>query len=485
MKILIVDDEVPIRKYISRMIESCSGDYEVIGSVGSGRKALEIIEQRKPDLVFADITMPKMTGLELLKKIKETYPDIDVFMLTCHSDFEFAREAIKLQADNYILKDEISPLFLENLLKSASERREKNLQKSLHHFESNAFFIRLMKEEGTLLFNTYDLEKHKIFLKDKEFLAVALTDSEENRERIVTFKSSLLENQEIFPYHDTNLIMIANLIRSSGNRLREDVYGMIGKLRNRIEGPVGVSAVYYKVNMLKKAVTEALDSYSMVYYGKKGAASETGRISMEQRREIQNFAGQAYRLISEGKYRKMFWNLNQLVSYAAENNVEVGLLKKSLHDILTDYRLKSGMDMNLDAIYNSIKVEQLFEYLEEADRKEEQRATAYSEAVSSAIAYVENNFEKNIMLADVAEQIHLNAEYFSRRFKKETGYKFSEFLQKIRMEEAYRLLVTTKLSVTEIAGKTGFNNDSYFSSAFKKYFGENPVETRKGRDRNT
>lgn len=166
MKILIVDDEAPIRKYISKIIQECSGGYEIIGSVGSGEKALEIIKQKKPDLVLADITMPKMTGLELLGKIKESYPDIDVFMLTCHNDFEFARTAIKLQADNYILKDEISPVYLDNLLRAAEKKREKNRKDSMHQFESSAFFIQLMKEENTLLFDTYNLEKHKIFLKD-------------------------------------------------------------------------------------------------------------------------------------------------------------------------------------------------------------------------------------------------------------------------------------------------------------------------------
>ncbi|MGI6012148.1 MAG: helix-turn-helix domain-containing protein [Ruminococcus sp.] len=484
MKILIVDDEVPIRKYISQMISNCSGEHEIIGSVGSGKKALEIIAQRKPDLVLADITMPKMTGLELLEKVKEYYPDIEVFMLTCHNDFEFARAAIKLQADNYILKDEISPVFLENLLKSTEEKREKSWQKSMHQFESSAFFIQMMKED-TLLFDSYDLEKHKIFLKDKEFFAAALTDSRENRERIVAFKSSLMENQEIFPYHDTNLIMIANLVESGKGRLREDFYGMVGKLRSRVDGPVGISAVYYKINMLKKAVLESLDSYGRIYYGKRVQVGslETAGISDGLKMEIHNFAGRAYQLISEKKYRKLFLHLKDMVSFAAQNNTDVFLLKKSLHDILTDYQIKSGRDVDLDGIHKSVGADQLFLNLEEMCREEEKKRASYSDAVNEAISYIENHFGENISLTDVAERIHLNAEYFSRRFKKETGSKFSEFLQKIRMEEAHRLLLTTELSVTEIASRTGFNNDSYFSAAFKKYFGENPAEARKSREK--
>ena len=150
-----------------------------------------------------------------------------------------------------------------SLWKGNGKKTEKN---SLHQFESSAFFIQLMKEENTLLFNTYNLEKHKIFLKDKDFLAVALTDSRANRESIATFRSSLLDNQEIFPYHDTNLIMVANLTENHSGQLQENLQGMLGELRSTVEGPVGISAVYYRINMLKKAVIEALDSYSRIFY---------------------------------------------------------------------------------------------------------------------------------------------------------------------------------------------------------------------------
>ena len=70
MKIMVVDDEVPIRRYIVQMIEGCGEEYQVVGSVESAKKALEILKHQAVDLIFADITMPKMTGLELLSQVK-------------------------------------------------------------------------------------------------------------------------------------------------------------------------------------------------------------------------------------------------------------------------------------------------------------------------------------------------------------------------------------------------------------------------------
>lgn len=325
----------------------------------------------------------------------------------------------------------------------------------------------------------------ELFLKDKDFLAVALTDSRVNRERIAIFRSSLLENQEIFPYHDTNLIMVANLTENHYGRLQGNIHRMLSELRSVVEGPVGISAVYYKINMLKKAVIEALDSYSRIFY--RGKNRQNNILEKEQSHEdkrtaIYNLASEAYGLIMEKKFQKLFEHLNALIIYAVQYNADVSLLKKSLQDILTDYQIKSGRNVDLSQIHNAVSVDLLLESLKEISREEEKDIPAYSEAVASAISYIEHNFVKNLSLSEVAEQIHLNAEYFSRRFKKETGYKFSEFLLKIRMEEARHLLLTTDLSVTRIAGETGFNNDSYFSASFKKYFGQNPNEVRKSKD---
>lgn len=483
MKILIVDDEVPIRKYITQMIQDCGEEYEVIGSVGSAKKAMEVMKHQVPDLVFADITMPKITGLELLEQIKKEYPEVSVFMLTCHNDFEFARTAIKLSADNYILKDEISRPFMENLLRAVQEKRKKAAEESLHHLESDSYFIQLMEGEETLLFDSYDLEKHKIFLKDKEFIAISFTNSSRNLQKIVSFRHSLLQNQEIFPYHEYEIILIANLSGESGKQLHEGVQEIVGRLRSEVNGPVGVSSVYYRINMLRKAVLEACESYSFEYYGKSAypAVRTVPDLRKNRKIEMQGFANRANHLIGEKNYKKLFGLIPDILAYASDTNVSIHLLKHTLYSIFTDYSMLSGEKPDTGMIKLSENIEELRACLFETIGKSEVAHGAYSRAVNDAIQFMRDNFSDNITLTEVADTVHLNQDYFSRRFKKETGIKFSEYLLKLRMEEARKLLLDSEHSITDIARDVGFNNDSYFSVTYKKVYGENPNETRKNR----
>ena len=114
MRVFIVDDEPPIARYIAKCVQQAPGGHEVVGIAASGSKALTQIESCRLDLVFTDITMPKMDGLELLRVLKERYPELSVVMLTCHDDFAYARQAVQDQADDYILKSEISTDFMGN-----------------------------------------------------------------------------------------------------------------------------------------------------------------------------------------------------------------------------------------------------------------------------------------------------------------------------------------------------------------------------------
>ena len=100
MKIMVVDDEPLINQYIVQCIRNADPENEIIGAVTSGAAALRKMEETPPDLVFADITMPKMDGIELLREIKKRDPSISVIMLTCHDDFEYARAAMQNRASN-------------------------------------------------------------------------------------------------------------------------------------------------------------------------------------------------------------------------------------------------------------------------------------------------------------------------------------------------------------------------------------------------
>ena len=129
-KVLLVDDEEEVRNAIEQRINWEELGFEVIGKAQNGVKAMEIAEKLQPDVVITDIKMPYMNGLELARNLKEENPGVRILILTGFDEFEYAKEAVHLEIEEYILKpinaNELSECLkrLKNVLDK--EREEKN-----------------------------------------------------------------------------------------------------------------------------------------------------------------------------------------------------------------------------------------------------------------------------------------------------------------------------------------------------------------------
>ena len=167
MNVLIVDDDKLARKGLIAVIDWEQYGLCVVGDVQNGKKALEFLENHPVDLVFTDIDMPEMNGLELMKICKENYPETDFVIFSVYEDFSFARQALRLGALDYISKIEFDPEECDAILKKIVEkyqnkRREKaerNL-KTEENWEGET--VRKLKEEfqsGRWIFDEEELEK--------------------------------------------------------------------------------------------------------------------------------------------------------------------------------------------------------------------------------------------------------------------------------------------------------------------------------------
>ncbi|OGX60992.1 MAG: hypothetical protein A2189_03165 [Paenibacillus sp. RIFOXYA1_FULL_44_5] len=102
-RVLVVDDEVPIRQSLGMFLRA-QHDFELVGEARNGEEALAICKDLEPEIVLTDIVMPVMNGLELTRSIKQWKADVQVILMTCHSDFDYAREALVLGANDYLVK---------------------------------------------------------------------------------------------------------------------------------------------------------------------------------------------------------------------------------------------------------------------------------------------------------------------------------------------------------------------------------------------
>ena len=107
IRVYIVEDEKLVRRGIIGLIDWAKYGMEVVGDAGSGEEAIGFLRRESVDLLFSDMEMPGLSGIEFLKKAKETAPDIQIIVLTMHQEFELIQQALRVGVLDYITKAQI------------------------------------------------------------------------------------------------------------------------------------------------------------------------------------------------------------------------------------------------------------------------------------------------------------------------------------------------------------------------------------------
>lgn len=195
ISILIVDDEHLIRKALKETIKNISEDFQVVGDAGDGFAALEMIDHNRPDLVFLDIRMPEMSGLELAARIKDESPSTLLVFLTGYADFAYARQALVLGALDYILK----PVRKDNLEEVLNRARR-------HIYEENENIVDRdirIESDGTLFISRRVIEKYGLKIAERQ----------KCRQLTVQAIKYIIDNFS----HDLKLHHVSNMVHVSKN----------------------------------------------------------------------------------------------------------------------------------------------------------------------------------------------------------------------------------------------------------------------------
>ena len=121
LKVAVIDDEAPIREWLVYCISGASPDYAVC-TAANGAEACELLLSQRPDIVFTDICMPNMDGLELIRRMRTELPFTRFVILTNYADFSYAKQALSLGAAEYILKSEMRSTDILKILDETMER---------------------------------------------------------------------------------------------------------------------------------------------------------------------------------------------------------------------------------------------------------------------------------------------------------------------------------------------------------------------------
>lgn len=484
--ILIVDDETPIREWI----ETCMREYPGVGgtyTARNGEEAISILEAARIDIVFTDITMPKLNGLQLLAYIRNNNPDITVILMSVHSEFEYARSALKQGAFDYILKNEITRESLMQILNKVSAHR--NFVEPKQNSDDNILiqiirskYLQRMLIDGDFSGDITELRRNKIPVEDSFLFAIAMPDYPEKMTQLNLHKNAVISNATFFTYGKNKLLLIANIQEADAGFVQE----LAAQIQGATKANAGYSKIYPGISGFAAAAKEAIAMRNAMFYADKPDASVPALCAEDEKlckAKIEARQNEIIEAFCANRREKAIALFKALIDYIGEVRLEDIIFIKN-YVAMTAHRIythSKTMELNIQNFEYQVQhcrflgelrtlLEEFYSGMQAEDR--------YSANIRHAVEYLENNYMKQISLADIAEKVYLNEEYFSRLFKKEVGVTFTDYLTDIRMRQAKRLITTTDTKICVIAEIVGIPNNKYFSLLFKKFFDTTPTQMR-------
>lgn len=475
MKLLIVDDERLIGTYIAQCVEQADCGVEVIGAVTSAAGALQIIEGQTIDLIFADITMPKMNGLELLKIVKHTHPETMVIMLTCHHDFDFVRTAMQYDADRYVLKSEINPEMMREILTEAQHvRHHRKIEQIDQQVRRQACLKRIVTGEWAFVTESL-LKKHSVRLREDDFIAVCVIHTSENIQCVTEHMASCCENMVPYEYDAQTMVLMMNLMPDQS---KTKFQTCMQELSDCIAGYLGRSRIRHDLSQLAAAIHESVSDMNEAYY----PDTVTDSAMYLRNQSLLKLCQTADLHARENQLKTYCADLAAILRMAADRHPAFLLLRDQVRQLLllANQHFFSTMPLDLECVNGSVNFENLRAVISSMIHSMMKLAVPYSKNIQVSVEYIESHFKDDLLLSDVSRQACVNSAYLSRQFKKEVGMTFSEYLTEVRMKRAKTLLETTDLRISEIACEVGVGNVSYFSTLFRKQYHCSPKDIRRG-----
>lgn len=522
-KVMLVDDEEAVRQAIEKKLKWDEIGFEVIATAENGEEALELAEKLMPDVVMTDIKMPFMDGLSLCRKLKESQRDIRIVIFSGFDEFEYAREAIKLEVAEYILKpidsEELKDVFLRIKKNLDAELDEKRNHEKLYEYYQKS--LPVMKEQfmiGLIEGNLSDeqIEEMKRSYEvdlDAAYYAVAVFCADMGEQ---VMERSLL-NISLRNIIDENIIRRVNY-RSFLYLDRVAVIMLLNGTADLNEEILEIDQVckaarrVLEVNVtagIGQAVSD-LGSLALSYKGAVDAVEYRVLLEPNQAiyiRDIQPVVNSDFvlddqdvqkvtRAVKLGKKQEVEEAVDELIAKFKNSHISLHRYQVAMMELLTELlKLGRSYHLNLEEIFGGNmdfyremakfeSLDSLGEWLHSVCMKfrslirQEQTDSAKLLTEKAKQLIQENYADSKLSVEMLCQHLNVSAAYFSTVFKKETGQSFVMYLTNVRMEAALELLNNTKDKTYVIADKVGYTEPNYFSYVFRKKYGISPTKYR-------
>ncbi len=518
--LIIIDDEVWVTEVIKNIIDWGKYGFEIIKTYNDGIEALEGIKTYKPSLVMTDIRMPGITGLDIIKEIALLDQDTMSIVISGYNDFEYAQTALTYGAIGYLLKP-IDGNELEKIIMKAKGIIEQSEEARVRETSIRKQYEQTVDRLREHLFNNFfdERENHELDIEgintelklnfiDENYriMSIVNCDKEKIDDLFSIVNKKIWELQmpvvcsEIVPiiYHYRIIIIVNYKEEQTIMPILEELLYNLLKKTEYTEITAVVSEEFHDIKRLKREFIKLREvEYARLFLGK-GKFYQCKDFSKSENREkgllmpntdIMLTQALAHNDLQEGRH--IIKEAYEWLTAKVQNNpiafsrgisrlteMMKSTMKETNEETKANIKLRERDIEVADSLMEIRKIVldilgEIFFVNEKADETNEKTT------VGLAVDFINKNYMHDITLTDMAQLVHLNANYLSEIFSREVGVTYKEYLTNVRLEAAKELLCKSNLRLTEITAMVGYNDTKHFSKIFKKYIGITPKEYRK------
>ena len=545
LKIFLAEDEVVVRETIKRMIPWEELGFELVGEAADGEMALPLLIRQQPDLLITDIKMPFMDGLTLARLAKKEIPGLKVVILSGYDDFNYAKQAIGIGVEDYLLKPITKNALIERLSEIRSRYEHEKTQKEYYEkfqremqaYEKNSsrdFFEALVGGSMDMMEVYKRAEKLGLDIVAEAYNVLIFTmncdeDFSGQRDEYSSWEAESLELLEnFFAGHSSAMLFRSNifsygvLLKGQRETIEENTRACVDEIRKilsrqdgRREWFLAVGQSVERLSQIQKSYHTASRAFSqrylydenILYYDEMetmehpGGQAETEDNAYLQKVDVnalnpailQKFLSNGLQEETENFVKDYFYAIGQepMESLVFRNyvilNVRFSVIS-FIKGLGCDTNEMESADTEEVLAESGKNMESAIAYAKKMisqaiEIRDQNSGNKNRSILKTAVDFIDSHYmDEESSLNTVANVANVSSNHFSALFSQNMGQTFIEYLTTLRMNKAKELLRCTGMRSSEIAGEIGYKDAHYFSYLFKKTQGMTPSDYRKARE---
>lgn len=531
LKVFLVEDEYVVREGIKNNVDWASHGFEFSGEAGDGELAYSMIQKIKPDIVITDIKMPFMDGLTLSRMIKESFPWIEIILLTGYEDFSFAREAIKIGVSRYLSKpisgeglikelNSVSEKIMEKKEERAAAERYKKEMRERTELDKRDFFYKLVKADCNAPELIEEAKRLDIDITALSYNVVLLKIWSDKHD-IGEFSGSVVKVWEDIRKiaEDSGAIFFDFKIEGTAFLFRADDPG---SMKTRVDTAVekmkelfgkhphiryfgGIGQTVSRISEIRTSFDWAGRAFAHTYLSSENEflVGSEEKLRPDNDVDILSEIDPKHidrhlikKFLRAGEQPEISFFLEEFLNGIGNNAIKSSMIRQyiamDMYFCVADFA-ENELGMNKDELEEQVEFPRsdiladekrtnkyLYDLIDTALSLRQNHAMGrYHDVINEAVNYISEHYsDDELSLNTLAAQVNFSPNHLSAIFKQETGQPFIKYLTDYRMNAAKELLSSTSKKSNEIGIMVGYKDPHYFSYLFKKTQGVTPTQYR-------